>query len=115
MSKVKENLNLVFPGGAVGGVGNRVVLNTVFKLTAFQFQVEVEATDAWSFTLRTKFYHPLSGSARHGVLKDSNGELWLMQEGLGEYLEFPPRILVNYTKAKSMWIEMAQNIKSLYM
>ncbi len=109
---VKANLGAVFPGGAVGSNGPTVTLGNIFSLGTMRFRVKVVAIDAWSFTLKTEPWHILIGTARHGILKDSTSDIWLMQEGVGEpNVEGPMTFTLNYMIAPGMWREMATNIR----
>lgn len=116
ITQVKANLGAVFPFGATGRNGQQqVILNNVFFLTLARFMVRVIAMDDWSFTLRTEFWHPLIGTARHGIFKDSADELWLMQEGIGEHRESSVRIGINYVGAPRMWRMMANKIRDIHL
>lgn len=57
--------------------------------------------------------HFLEGSAAHGILKDSTGELWLFQEGRGVAGERERLQQLNYWIAEAMWARMAASTNSL--
>lgn len=114
-SQVKNGLVSVFPGGATGTKGPQVTLDNVFQLTPLRFEVRVIAVDSWSFTLRTERWHPLIGTARHGIFKDKEGELWLMQEGLGRHGEYKGNMQLNYWGARYMWRVMATAITRKFL
>ena len=75
-------------------------------------KVQVSVVNDYHFTLVATPHHVVEGTAIHGVFKDKCGELWMFQQGIGILDESVESSILNWWEfAKSMWIEMAGNLK----
>lgn len=74
------------------------------------------------FALETQFWHPLQGTATHGIVKDASGEVWMYQYGHGDGGLLGSKWLsgldgvrtrMNNLAAPGMWSDMAKNVGRL--
>lgn len=75
--------------------------------------VEVTTVGSNYFIFTVLPGHFLEGSAAHGVVRDSTGELWLFQEGRGVPNENEKLQIANYAIAEHMWKRMATKTNGL--
>ena len=76
------------------------------------------------FLLKTQPKHLLKGIARHGIVRDHSGDLWLFQYGTGigtakaseegDTPESSVDQLLAYPAARAMWSRMAERIRSKF-
>lgn len=115
MSAIKHDPNRVFPFfDAVGKNGQTIKIGNEFSLEIAISTNPVSVTDVgeYFFTFSTFPEHTLKGSATHGIFKDSKGELWMFQEGIGPS-ECLCKRLLNYFAANLMWKVMAAHVNDL--
>jgi hypothetical protein len=95
-------------------LSDSATLGDVPPTTLLSNAVDVTAVNNSFFTFTTRGEeHFLCGSATHGIFKDSAGELWLFQEGIGVTGEATAKQILNYSLAKLMWLQMARNVKGV--
>ncbi|AYQ33976.1 hypothetical protein DTQ70_18250 [Runella sp. SP2] len=121
INAIKTDPNDAFPYfRADGECSQKIKKGNVFSLNValegyrvIENPVQVTVVNKYSFTFSTLPGHTLQGSATHGICKDSSGELWLFQVGTGVLGEAELKQKLNYTIAKKMWSQMAENVKGM--
>lgn len=137
MKEIQKNVDRVFPKfTAVGQSGMKLNQTYVLDLQLYGISindelkkhlgleprlgnlstsnpVKVTAIDAFSFTFEAAGEHSLKGTARHAIIEDETGELWLIQEGNGVVNENKYQQAFNYDIAWNMWPAMSKKVSSL--
>jgi hypothetical protein len=113
--KIASDLNAVFPIYAKGRDGNAVKAGNEFNLGIIRRNpVLSSAQYGHYFSLTTEPGHFLIGTANHGIARDSSGNLWLFQYGVGASKEKAWEQLWNYPLAERMWNEMAARTSAAF-
>jgi hypothetical protein len=109
----------IFPAERITGSGGPVAEGNEYHLFMGiapgldrSNDVSVIGKTKYTFTLYAGEEHTLRGSVTHGIVKDSNGDVWLFEEGAGVKDEDPRLQVFNYDVADIMWARMAANIRA---
>lgn len=122
MGAIMKDLNSVFPMeardmcGMGVEVGNRFNLHIEYKGHEFRPNyVEVTDKTPYYFTVATlPDNHTFKGELTHGIFRDSTGELWMFQDGMGvSGQESVGQIIANDAAAFVLWKIMAGKVKDL--
>jgi hypothetical protein len=113
---LSKNLESLFPIVARGQRGREVFHGNQFMLGILPITGWNPVTSSGLrnnyFTLTTEPAHWLQGTAKHGIVEDSTGSLWLFQVGEGVSGEAGWKQLLNHALAKEMWHQMGQNVSA---
>lgn len=114
MRVIMQDPDKVFTAFAAHGEhGQRVTMGNVYHLTNDfgDNPVQVTNTTPYYFTLTTLPGHMLQGSATHGIFRDSTGELWMFQEGVGVPGEPITKRYITAQIAHLIWRDMAEIVR----
>ena len=121
VAKIETDLNPVFPILVHGNKGNGVVEGNIIGLGILPLfgdnPVRSHKINSHSFKLVALPGHWLEGTAIHGIVRDSTGNLWLFQYGLDEddvVHESGVNQLANYPMADKMWARMVGNLTNQF-